>query len=503
VPTFPDTLRHPTRATIALALALASALLVTGVGFAMVGGQGPGAGTPGAPMPSPGGVKTPGPVNTAFPGLTTFRGNLTRTYYGQGPVPSDPVIRWREPRHKMCMSSIVGVDSSRWCGTGWTGQPNVIQNADGTVEVREGAYDGRYHFVNGSTGAPVRPDLVTRDLAKGSATSDPDGYPLYYGGSRDNFLRVIALDRPQPTVLWELNADTAVPRPIWNNDWDGDPLVVDGYLIEGGEDGYLFVIRLNRAYGADGLVTVRPKVVAKIPGWDAQLIKDLGDRQVSIENSVSFRDGVVYFANSGGLVQGWDISDLLKGGTQYHRVFRFWTGDDTDASVVIDGHGDLYVASEYQRYNDRAQEVGQLMKLDPSNQQNPEVWGIPARTIGFENAGGSWSTPALYGGRVFFTTAAGQVLEVDKATGQVLYRLQIGAPTIGSPVVVDNVLIQGDCTGDLYAWNVASPTQPPGLIWKRHFNGCIESTPAVWHGWLYFGTREGYLYGLANKPPGG
>jgi hypothetical protein len=491
------TLTRPSRATLAVVLGIVSALLVAGVGFAAVGGGGPGTGTPNAPMPPPGGVATPGPVNTSFPGLTMFRGNLTRTNYGQGPVPSNPVIRWREPKHEMCMNSIVGVDVNKWCGTGWTGQPNVIQNNDGTVEVREGAYDGHYHFVNGTTGAPVRPDLVTLDLAKGSATSDPDGYPLYYGGSRDNFLRVIALDRPAPTVLWELNADTSVPTPMWNNDWDGDPMVVDGYLIEGGEDGYLFVIRLNRTYDAQGLVTVNPKVVARIPGWDAQLLKDLGDHQVSIENSVSYRDGVVYFANSGGLVQGWDISDLLSGGTKYHRVFRFWTGDDTDASVVVDGPF-LYVASEYQRFNQRSQEVGQLMKLDTRRPDDPEMWGIPARTIGFEDAGGSWSTPALYGSRVFFTTAAGQVLEVDKVSGKVLYRLQIGAPTIGSPVVVDNVLIQGDCAGDLYAWNVASATLPPGLIWKRHFNGCIESTPAVWRGWLYFGTREGYLYGLAN-----
>ena len=43
---------------------------------------------------------------------------------------------------------------------------------------------------------------MTGDLAKGSATSDPDGYPLYYAGSRDNYLRVVALDRPTPTVLW-------------------------------------------------------------------------------------------------------------------------------------------------------------------------------------------------------------------------------------------------------------------------------------------------------------
>ena len=34
-----------------------------------------------------------------------------------------------------------------------------------------------------------------------------------------------------------------------------------------------------------------------------------------------------------------------------------------------------------------------------------------------------------------------------------------------------------------------------------HFDGCIESTPAVWKGWLYLGTREGYLYGITDAEP--
>jgi hypothetical protein len=459
----------------------------------------PAAGTGEASLPSPGGVKTPGAVNHKVKGLTTFRGNLTRSSYGEGPVPSDPVIRWQEPQRKMCSISIVGLTASEWCGTGWTGQPNVIESPDGSIEVREGAYDGHYHFVDGRTGGLVRPDLVTRDLAKGSATTDPDGYPLYYAGSRDNYLRVVAMDRQDPTVLWEVNADISVPRPLRNNDWDGAPLVVGDYLLEGGENGYFYVIRLHRGYDAAGLVTVEPEVVATIPGFDDQLLKDLGDQEVSIESSVAFRDGVAYFANSGGLVQGWDISDLLAGGTDYRQVFRFWTGDDTDASVVIDPQGFLYVASEYQRFNDRARDVGQLMKLDPRKPDDPLVWGIPARQIGFEGAGGSWSTPALYGDRVFFTTAAGRVLEVDKGTGSILWEVQVGSPAIGSPVVVDGVLIQGDCSGDLYAWNIADASVAPGPIWKVRLPGCIETTPAVWHGWLYLGTREGYLYGLANE----
>src|SRR6185436_2621196 len=187
----------------------------------------------------------------------------------------------------------------------------------------------------GQTGEPVRAALQTGDLAKGSATSDPDGYPLYYAGSRDNFLRVIALDRGDPKVLWQLNADTSVPNPIWNDDWDGAPLVIGDYLLEGGENSWFYVIRLHRGYDADGLVTVHPKVVLTVPGYDDELLASLPDPDVSIENSVAYRDGVVYFANSGGLVQGWDISGVAHGGTKAELLFRFSTSHRTAPGAPI------------------------------------------------------------------------------------------------------------------------------------------------------------------------
>ena len=50
----------------------------------------------------------------------------------------------------------------------------------------------------------------------------------------------------------------------------------------------------------------------------------------------------------------------------------------------------------------------------------------------------------------------------------------------------------------LHAYDVSDTTIDPPELWTVQLSGCIESTPAVWRGWLYFGTREGYLYGLAN-----
>ena len=51
-------------------------------------------------------------------------------------------------------------------------------------------------------------------------------------------------------------------RPLRNDDWDGAPLVIRDHLLAGGENGWFYVIRLDRAYGEDGLVTVAPEVVA-------------------------------------------------------------------------------------------------------------------------------------------------------------------------------------------------------------------------------------------------
>ena len=449
-----------------------------------------------------------GAINPKFPGLTTFRGNWARTYYGHGPVPRHPVVKWRYPASGgMCAESADEHGVSTWCGTGWTGQPNVIPRKKGRLELRFGAYDDNYHFLNARTGKPLKPDLVTGDLAKGSATSDPDGYPLYYAGSRDNDFRIIATDRAAPTVLWSMNADTTVSNPVWNNDWDGAALVVGDYLLEGGENSWFYVVKLNRGY-KNGRVTVNPQIVLTVPSWDDQLAADFPTDAFSIENSVAYRKGVVYFANSAGLVQGWDIRDVLRGGSDAWRRFRFWTGDDTDASIVIDDQGFLYVASELEKGTAQSSEVGQLMKLNPFRKKNPVVWSLPVTATGSDGSGGLWSTPALDRGMLYVSTNAGGLLGVDRKTGKLRWKIPLPGPTWASPVVVDNVLIEGDCTGVLHAYDVSKEGVRPPELWSLKIDSaCIESTPAVWRNWIWVGTRGGAMYGISERarlkrPPG-
>jgi outer membrane protein assembly factor BamB len=431
------------------------------------------------------------PWGSAVEGLLTFRGNPTRSYHGRGPVPDAPAVRWTFPDAAMCGPSSEGGQTRTWCGMGWTGQPAVFER-DGRTWLVFGAYDHRVHFVDAHTGERILPDFPTGDIIKGSVTVDPDGFPLVYVGSRDNELRILAIDRPEATELWSLDAADVGPT-LWNNDWDGSPLVLHDHLVEGGENSRFHVIALNRAYGPDGLVTVAPRVVFHAAGWDEQLLADVGDRNVSIEQSVTVVGDTAWFANSGGLLQAWDISSVRTGAGTPARTFRFWLGDDADASIVADEDGFLYVGVENERGTARAAQVGQLLKIDPRRPEDPIVWSVPSS--GGDKAG-TWSTPAVLDEVVVWPTRPGTVHGIDRDTGESLWQVELPAPLMGSPVVVDGVWIQGDCAGVLHGFDVSSPRVRPDELWAVELGGCIEATPAVWKGRIYVGTRSGRLHAL-------
>lgn len=429
-------------------------------------------------------------------GLTMFRGNPTRTYYGEGPIPPNPKVLWSFPADgQLCGTSTVAGQSTVWCGTGWTGQPVVWERPDGVTEVIFGAYDRQVHFLDGTTGVPTRPPFTTGDIIKGSVTLDPDGYPLLYFGSRDNQLRVVALDRQQPELLWSLDASNV--DGIWNNDWDGNPVILDDLLLEGGENSWFFVIKLNRGYDEDGRVTVSPTRLVEVPGYTNELLAQVGSN-VSIENSPAVYEDRVYFANSGGRVVGLDLSDVDQG--EAPVVFDYWVGDDVDASLVVDSDGMLYVSVELERFNDRSAQLGQLIKLDPYAGE-AYVWGVPVPPRG-PGDGGIWATPALGDGVLYATTHPGEVLAVDTTTGEVLWRDEVGFHAWSSPVIVDEtLLVSVNCEegGGLRAYSIADPAAPVRLWQYDHASGCIESTPAVWKGTIYVGSRDGRFYAFGSE----
>lgn len=454
----------------------------------------------------PHGVVTPETVGIPWGevvGLTMFRGNPTRTFYGSGPVPdAAPSVSWKFPDDPMCGQSPVGQENKVWCGSGWTGQPVVWERADGVTEVIFGAYDKQIHFLDAATGDRLRPDFDMGDIVKGSVTLDPDGFPIVYAGSRDPRFRIIGIDGDEPHELWSLHAKSV--DGIWNDDWDSNAVVVDDMLYVGGENSWWFAIKLNRAYDADGMVTVDPQVVFEMEAWTDELRELLG-RQQSVENSTAVFGQRAYFANSAGRVVGLDVSEIELGTADI--VFDFWMGDDTDATITIDEDGFLYVAaqSDFQLRNNtsarRVREVGQLVKLDPDQPDDPIVWSLEIPASRGQKAG-VWATPALVGDVIFVAGNPGDLMAVDTATGDVLWSDFVGGNAWSSPVVAgDTLVIAVDClTAEpgLRAYDLSDPTVRSVMWTKALGNGCIESTPAIWNGQIFVGSRDGYFYALGE-----
>ena len=455
--------------------------------------------------PSLAGERWPG---ASVEGLLTFRGNPTRSFHGTGPVPTDPAVEWSFPDSGgLCGQSTNLGETKTWCGLGWTGQPAIFEREgpDGAVRtwVVFGAYDGAVHFVDADTGERILPDFPTGDLIKGSVTIDPDGFPLVYTGSRDNEYRILSIAGAEPVELWSMHADDFSPT-LWNDDWDSSGMIIDDFLFVGGENSQFVIVKLNRGTDDAGAPTVDPQIVFNTPAWDEELLGAIGDQTVSVESSPTVVGNVVYFTNSGGLVQGYDITGLEDGATPT-RTFRFWTGDDADASVVADADGMLYVASEYERTATvaRSDAVGQLVKLDPSADvaagEDPLVWSF------LDNAarpGGIWGTPAVVDGVVYAGTHGGRLVALDADTGTLLWEKALAGPLWASPSVVDDVLLIGDCAGVLHAFDVSDPGTDPPELWSLELGGCIEATPAVWGGRIVIGTRAGQLHSIVQAGRG-
>ncbi len=71
-------------------------------------------------------------------------------------------------------------------------------------------------------------------------------------------------------------------------------------------------------------------------------------------------------------------------------------------------------------------------------------------------------------------------------------------PLWASPVVVDDILIQADCGGTIWAFDVSDTTVEPVQLWSIDMGTCVESTPAIWDGRIIVGTRAGQVHMLSD-----
>jgi len=360
-----------------------------------------------------------------------FRGNPTHTFYGTGPIPQAPRLKW-----KFRTATIHNTVRGRpmvWTGTGWTG--TAVKLGDYVFFGSVGGYVYALHAGSGKLAWKTR----GRGMFKGSLCVYQN---RLYIGNTDNLLRCI---------------DATTGRTAWRHDTgkdlDSSPCVVDNRLYIAGENGY-----------ARCLSPQTGKVIWKtfmggigrgtLPGSNGS------------ETSPAIADGEYYSVNYHGVMY---CLDTATGEIKWKAN----TGDDTDASPVIDGDF-IYVAAE--------EKSSYLFCF--SRAEGREVWRYGGNKRGY------WSTPAVVNKRVYIGGDDGKLHCVDAESGKAIWTFQTKQAIWSSPCVVDGKVIFGSRDGNLYIIDADTGAE----LWKQRVDGRIISSPCIVDGVIYIGTATGWFY---------
>ncbi len=483
--------------------------------------------------------------------IATYLGDETRTYYGEGPVPERLQLIWRAhigsgltggTGNSSNATGTPGVPAGmvRWSGTGWTGQPALVRE-DGRLWLLVGGLDHELVRIDAKTGEE-RWAYAFDDVIKGSPVvfEDPDapGDPARYVvmcGSRRGFPRSMAAPDIAPVravsfatgeELWRL----PVPRTrSYSRDADASGFVLDGVAYVAVESGYLY--RLDPFETEPWREHRAPRILS------SALL--LGDRRSArhggnlvLESSPMLLGDRVYIASGSGHVYGLDRDTL-------EVEWDYFIGSDLDGTVVPTRDGCLLVPVEKQYIPG----PGGLLKLDPRKPPAEAlVWFLPVRDRAFADwQGGIIGSPSVgdaydpAGKRPAIAACVGidgvlrlvsqDVLAPERVTGPNLER---GLPTpvtiftdhiggsISTPIIVDDHIVAAgyDAKVHVYRIEYTPGGDGPGValpnangelvsvsvreVASFKGGGVFESTPIVWQGRIFVGSRDGYLYCIGD-----
>jgi len=482
---------------------------------------------PSGPDPNADGIK-----------VATFLGDETRRFYGVGPVPETLEVIWRT---SIGSGTTGGTASSsgmvQWAGTGWTGQPALVRE-EGKLYLIVGGFDHNLVKIDAETGKELWA-YTFDDVIKGSPTvfRMPDtGKLAVVCGSRRGFPRAMSdpsiapvrcVDFETGEELWRL---TAPPSRSYSRDADSSPIMIGDTLYVAIETGHVYAVDPTQTEERGGHRW--PKILAE------QLL--IGDERAAshggnrvLESSPSVIGDTIYLASGAGHVYGLDKSDLSV-------VWDYWIGSDIDGSPVTTSDGHILQSVEKQYIPGK----GGVLKLDPRKPADEAlVWFFPTgnRTFADWQGGviGSVSVNDAYGSDrsrpalAAFTAIDGNlyVVSQDETEGTVSGpQGQAGLPTpklvfaddvgggISTPIMVDDYIIQGGYGARMNVYRIDYQAEGGVPLKDRAGNqwsvgvekvasfsaGSFESTPIVWQGRIYVGSRDGSFYCLGDpdyEPP--
>ena len=301
---------------------------------------------------------------SALPGITTFGGNNYRNSFAYG------VATISDKRLREQWTKTIGA-LGNWSGTGWTGQPLIVQWPVETVKVMNvkqnfkdagtplteviyPAMDGNIYFLDLDTGTATRDPINSGIIQKGTACIDPRGYPLLFvgqgipadneEGNPSSYIRVYSLISGEQ--IGQFGGFDWFARRKWQA-YDGSPMIGNDTLVYGGENGIFYTVKLNAQFDtAAGTVSIDPDGLIKTRYEGSGYSRDdnAGSRWYGMESSVSAFRNYAFFTDNGGRLQCMDLNTMTI-------KYVVDVTDESDSSVVIDeSYGDntiyLYTGSQ-------------------------------------------------------------------------------------------------------------------------------------------------------------
>jgi outer membrane protein assembly factor BamB len=508
------------------------------------------------PSPSPEATSAPSPAQTPTTSVAaglptdegdgikvgTYLGDWSRTFYGIGPVPQKLKVIWR---NRIGTGQTSGTKRTHgvanWSGTGWTGQATIIRDG-GKLSLVIGGFDHGLRRIDAKTGETVWryefPDVIkgTNTIwIDQNATSEAARIRVI-AGSRRGMGFTLASSGIAPVRC----VSFATGRELWrlpvrrtqsySRDADASAIVLDGFVYQGVESADFYKLDPNKTkrLTIGGKIFRQPTVLA------SKLLYEKGDParhggNVVFEASPCMIGDIIYAAAGAGRVYGLRASDLKE-------VWQYRTGSDLDGTPAATKDGYLLVALDHEYITGR----GGVIKLDPRKKgRAAAVWYLPTENrtfadwtggiIGSVSVNDSYDTDntrpplaacvAIDGNLYVFSQneTKGTAVVYDGKTRMptpvVVYKHNVGG-AISTPIIVgDNIVACGyDSRVKVYRIVYDDPKGVPlktrdgktarvsvKLVDSLQLGGTVESTPVVWNGRIYVGSRDGYFYCIGEK----
>ncbi|MEE9965868.1 MAG: PQQ-binding-like beta-propeller repeat protein [Propionicimonas sp.] len=459
-----------------------------------------------------------GSVYTKIPGVLTFRGNNFRDApaYGTADIKQKKLeVVWTQA------TGDVYAEKSHWAGAGWTGQPLMVNwpkatkqamgltdkqvNDPNFVEVIYPVVDGKVYRLDLATGTQTKSPIDVGFAFKGTGSIDPRGYPLLYAGMglKENGAktgtwryRIFDLIQNKEVSGWD-GIDPGAPRK-WGA-FDSSALVnaATDTLIEPAENGLIYKVKLNARFDAAA------KTVSVKPEFHKLNYNTPDSSRHGIESSAAAWRNLMFAGDNDGNIVCWDATTLQV-------VWVRPTGDDTDASIVVQDGPDgpfLYTGNEMDKRGAAGAKSGPITIQKLNALTGERVWSYSIDAVYNEINGGLMATPLLGTGDVsdlvFFNIArtgsdsTGTLVALDAASGAVVWQRRLSAFSWSSPLLLTGTDghtygVIGDSRGLLHLFNPNTGEDYSTLQLSQN----IEASPAAYGNMLVVGTYAKLLYGI-------